>query len=75
MDRMITAVFQPKKGTAADIHPLALPALGERLTWVSQGVVQSGPYLGQQAWLPVGLSNFPGWVPDADLVDRESILT
>lgn len=75
MDRVITAIFQPAKGTAADVHPLAFPVIGNRLTWVTQGIIREGPYAGQQAWLPIGLDNFPGWVPDCDLVDRETIFT
>lgn len=66
---MITAVFSPK--VRRDIHPGALGALDMRLTWITQGPAPESVYPGQDAWLPVGVDDFPGWVPTQDLADIE----
>lgn len=70
---LITATWRPNRPD--DVMPAARPALGKRLTWIKQGPIREdgGPYDGQDAWLPVGLENFPGWVPSEDLADVERL--
>lgn len=69
---VVEATFAPKNRD--DIHPMARSALDKRLTWVSQGLVVTGIYAGQQAWMPVGLDQWPGWVPSADLDGVEVVI-
>jgi hypothetical protein len=69
--RIIAAEFIPDR--MDDVHPLALPLYGRRVNWICQGPVEGMDYVGQEAWVPVGAPDFPGWVPTQDLKNIEAL--
>lgn len=71
MADMISAVFNPVH--RLDLAAGAERAIGRRLTWLRYCTVKSGRLEGQAGWTPIGIHNFPGWVPDEDLSEIEPI--
>ena len=63
----IEAVFAPKR--MDDLVRTAMDLIGQTHKWQAIGIIEEGPYKGQQGFMPIGPNtSYPfAWVPECDL--------